>query len=510
MSVGSNPIERLDLRFRTVPTKSHGFRLPGGTWLWFSLGLIAGTVGWAYGHRRIAEQLSQSLGPDSTTAEALLALEALNVLDPWEESQLARGLAHPDSRVARSAMDKINGRIQGWQQLDSTLHFAAMQALADQLDKLPKDLPEENRTLICGLAARLYSSCIAINDPQLQPVSNTCLRLLSVAGAATSSDESRSEVTLVRAIPPEPLPRLRDMTENHSTLVGRIPNNSSGDSQSPASPGVVPLLIETRSVRNSSDGAGNPARLPATSNPVNSSAHLPSAVSEAGRSDAREGISDSSGDSLDDRGFSFPSESPRSDPSHATSEQTKMGPFVIGNSTTVAEPSTGQSHGDPPVRSPGSQVMVATPASIVSHPVVRMKVVSDQPNFEGIQNAEIAELVRLLSNNQADVAKAAALALRHKGFSDTEIELASELAVGSALRRIELIQKIARSSDITPQPWLVWMAEDGQPEVRRMAISMLSSMLTEEVQRSLRMLMFRESEPEIKDLIRKVLLSSSR
>ena len=128
-----------------------------------------------------------------------------------------------------------------------------------------------------------------------------------------------------------------------------------------------------------------------------------------------------------------------------------------------------------------------------------------------IEKAETAELVRLLGNEQADVAKAAALALRYKGFSDKEIELASELAMASAARRIELMQQISASSDnFAPQPWLVWMAEDGQPEVRRMAISLLSSMLSDEVQRSLRMLMFREEDQDIKDLIRKVLLNASR
>ena len=122
----------------------------------------------------------------------------------------------------------------------------------------------------------------------------------------------------------------------------------------------------------------------------------------------------------------------------------------------------------------------------------------------------MAELVRLLASDQAEVTKAASLALRHHGLSDYKIELASELAVGSAARRLELIQHIASSSEIDPRPWLTWMAEDGQPEVRRMAISLLSSMLDEQVQRSLRILMAREPDSQIKDLLRKVLLTTSR
>lgn len=169
---------------------------------------------------------------------------------------------------------------------------------------------------------------------------------------------------------------------------------------------------------------------------------------------------------------------------------------------------------EPPIEmslndSPPSElpVMVQTPASIASQPIARMKLVSNQPNLHGIEKAEIAELVRLLSNANPDIAKAATIALKHKGFSDFEVELASELAVGSVSRRLELVQQVATSNQVVPQPWLVWMAEDGQPEVRRMAISLLSSMLDRDVDRSLRLLMDQESDPEIKDQIRKVLLS---
>jgi hypothetical protein len=115
-----------------------------------------------------------------------------------------------------------------------------------------------------------------------------------------------------------------------------------------------------------------------------------------------------------------------------------------------------------------------------------------------------------LASDNPDITKAATLALRNHGLSDCRIELASELATGSAVRRMELIQQLAVSPDLDPRPWLVWMAEDGQPEVRRLAVSLLSSMLDPEIERSMRMLLFREQDEPTRDQIRKVLLSASK
>jgi HEAT repeat protein len=142
--------------------------------------------------------------------------------------------------------------------------------------------------------------------------------------------------------------------------------------------------------------------------------------------------------------------------------------------------------------------------------VASLKTVTDQPNLAGIEKLEIAELIRLLGHDNADVAKAAALGLRYKGLSDSKIQLASELATGSANQRLELIQQLATSGEMDPRPWLVWMGEDGQPEVRKMAIALLIHMADENVYRSLRNLAARESDSHIKEMITRALLSASR
>lgn len=154
----------------------------------------------------------------------------------------------------------------------------------------------------------------------------------------------------------------------------------------------------------------------------------------------------------------------------------------------------------------GLPVLIRTPASISSTPVAQMKVATNSPDMAGIEKLEIAEIVRLLGHNDANVAKAAAIALRHKGLDDHKIQIASELAVGSAQARLRLIERIA-SSEMDPRPWLLWMAEDGEPEVRRMSISLLTPMADESVYRSLRNLQARESSSELRDMISRALLT---
>jgi hypothetical protein len=166
--------------------------------------------------------------------------------------------------------------------------------------------------------------------------------------------------------------------------------------------------------------------------------------------------------------------------------------------------------GNSVARKPELPVVVATPASISNHPVAKLRVVSSQPDLNGIEKLQIAELIRLLAHDNSDVAKAAALGLRNQGMSDAKIQLASELAMGSASRRLELIQQLATSGDMDPRPWLVWMGEDGEPEVRRMAISLLIPMADENVYRSLRNLAARENDSQIRDLITRALISASR
>jgi hypothetical protein len=128
--------------------------------------------------------------------------------------------------------------------------------------------------------------------------------------------------------------------------------------------------------------------------------------------------------------------------------------------------------------------------------------------MQGFDQLNIDQLVRLLASVQPQVAQQAALALRAQGFPDERLALASELATALPEQQIDLLQQIALRSDLDPRPWLLWMAEDGQPEVRRQAIGLLSSMAHDlQLQRDLRRLLAQERDERVAHSIRQVLLA---
>jgi hypothetical protein len=465
MSESATNFETLDLRFRVVPQKASGAWLPGGVWLWFLIGASIGVGGWVYGRNELKARLSKQISSASKASTSLFALEALESLQPESLDHLVTGLHHTDPRVARSAYQKINLHIDQWASADTSLQFAAMKSLATQLQRVPERLPEANLMLVRSVAARLYSSSVSIDDPQVKPVTEICQRLLAIAGPPPQ-------------IPPSPLPPIDEPPA--------LPADVSSDSTTQTS-----SIAEPQSIHRSSSNPVASLRLvasptrPRASESTASEANNQPSVASGGRRNSQFRLSDNNNEA-----------------SGQLSDNTATASLADNSQVEDAVNSVAQK--------PELPLVVATPALIASYPVASLKTVTNQPNLAGIEKLEIAELIRLLAHENADVAKAAALGLRYKGLSDSKIQLASELATGSANRRLELIQQIATSGDMDPRPWLVWMGEDGQPEVRKMAIALLIPMADESVYRSLRNLSARESDSHIKEMITRALLSASK
>lgn len=418
-------VERIDLRFRAPQTQSASW-LPGGTWLWFAIGLAVGAGGWLYTKRHLQASLAQQVEPNAAAKESLHALEALGILGSDTDALLVRGLEHTDTRVARTAWQKLGIRIDQWSTLPLLQQQAQVEHLVKQLSQLPSTLPDPNQLLVRSLAAKLYALCVAINDPKLQATMSRCQLMLSPDNLADTRsiavDNSSQTIRPTEVLaPPEPLP---------NSLATRLQS--------------APVL---------------PLDLPQTDSPTTNH------------------------------------------PLHDTTlELTNTEPTNTNDESQATASSS----------KPELPALVKTPASVASYALPRIQQDSDVYDLGKITKIEIAELVRLLASDNPNITKAATLALRNHGLNDYRIELATELATGSAVRRIELIQQLAISQDLDPRPWLVWMAEDGQPEVRRTAVSLLSSMMDPEIERSMRMLLFREQDEPTRDQIRKVLLSSAR
>jgi hypothetical protein len=148
------------------------------------------------------------------------------------------------------------------------------------------------------------------------------------------------------------------------------------------------------------------------------------------------------------------------------------------------------------------------PANVEEQPLSSMLRLKVDADLASIEHLEPDQLVRLLASVQPRVAQAAALALRAKGFSDERLAMASELATALPADQIALLQAIAHRPDLDPRPWLLWMAEDGSPEVRQHSVALLSSMVSDLViQRDLRRLLAQESDERVAHTLRQVLMS---
>ncbi|MEZ6135805.1 MAG: hypothetical protein R3C53_12940 [Pirellulaceae bacterium] len=394
-------------------------------------------------------------------AEAMLVVEGLLRLDTNVSSEIVHGLSHPNPQVARTSYRTLDAQITRWQELDPTVSNAHLRSLAEQLNKLPASTPANSFILASSLASRIYTTCLQQEDPQLAPTIAACEAILQRAGHAAigSADtslvalnelSSRVDASMVPTSPPPPLPIEPAAVQATGTASMR--------------------LIPSRTRLRASEVA---ARLPSSESATLRISDEPATATETSFS-----LNDNTSHSLSD-----------------ADEASQAPQLPIASAATSMSPE------------PELPVFVNRPASLSNTPLVSMRVVSDKPNMDGIQDLSIEELVRLLGSVQPNVVKGAALALRSKGFDDTQLALASELSTGSAARRLELVQTIARESD-DPRPWLLWMAEDGEPEVRKLSTSLLSSMVDPFVERSLRILLSRETDPEVERALRQALLAA--
>jgi hypothetical protein len=99
----------------------------------------------------------------------------------------------------------------------------------------------------------------------------------------------------------------------------------------------------------------------------------------------------------------------------------------------------------------------------------------------------------------------ARLELISRGFDDTQLHIATQIASGDVQSRIALIDSIARSDSIDPRPWLLMMLSDKSRDVKLRVISVLATMKDPDVSSQLRMHLVDERDPTVAFRIRRVL-----
>ncbi|MCA9159974.1 MAG: hypothetical protein KDA72_16690, partial [Planctomycetales bacterium] len=142
--------------------------------MWCLVGLTAGYGVWWGSRYYLARRLSDQLATAQSPSDAFLALEGLLMLDSAATLEIARGLQHPNTQIARTAYRTLDAQITGWSQLEGSIAAARMRTLAQRLCDLPESTPPDNLVLASSLASRIFSLCLELDDPQLAPVMTAC------------------------------------------------------------------------------------------------------------------------------------------------------------------------------------------------------------------------------------------------------------------------------------------------------------------------------------------------
>ncbi len=453
----NHKVEHLNLTFKVQNPQTARSVLPGGWWLWCLLGIGVGLGGWLLSREYLAKRLGQQLSEAKSRPEAMLALEGLLLLDSTASHAIVAGLQNEDFKVARTAFRAIESQIERWQKFTPSEAKSRMESLALSLQQLPDTTPSENLILASSLASRMFTVCLEKDDPDLKSTMQACELVIARVGKGRIDTGPEERVAIMPAA-------------NYS------PSESSSESDSRTeAAGYEPAGQYTL-------GLPDPLSMPPPPldiNPQSPDSQLPDAQSP----DRVPVLLDSSDNA------SLP----------LNSSEVLSSTGARASLRLIAAPLRSPQPNDPPV-------YVDQTTSVDSVPLQT----SDEPSartLAGVEHLPIQELVRLLASVQPKLAQAAALALRRHGMSDSKLALAMELATGSESRRLEIIAQFPERTDIDPRVWLLWMAQDGQTEVRGRAIAQLSSMLDQDVMRELRLLLNRERDPENAQLIRRILVS---
>lgn len=512
-----------------VPTARAGSSLPGGWWLWCLAGLGLGLSVWIGGRIYLKQQLTARLAETETVIEARQIIRSLLKLDGDAAGDIAAALGHREYLVADSAYRALDEQIDAWAELSVEERVRRMKLLANQLDNIPTDLSPNHKMLVHNLAGRLYADAMSCNAEGSADVLDICKRIVSRALLNPATDSGSGIGSTAFAGKPNnsavtaALNTLSDLNSGEGSVASEL-------SGSPVPPPLPPLdasqFTDASSVsqplaivgltkisdQENTDQEGTVQQNSEDLPPVESADTDTSPV-VVNNLRKRSAMGIGGGRATVHLTASTPAAMAASPSDEAT---TTMTPIVLSDDEqpTIVPPSTireprfhSLSDNDP---STAAGVTGATSSRTLSDSPERPLSVADAQTIAGIDQLPIDRLVRLLASVQPRVAQAAALALRAKGLPEDKLELAMQFANGDEADRLARLEETAVRTDLDPRPWLVWMAEAGETSVRRKAVSLLSTMVDEDVRRGLRMQLNRERDEEIAQMIRRVLVDPAR
>lgn len=156
----------------------------------------------------------------------------------------------------------------------------------------------------------------------------------------------------------------------------------------------------------------------------------------------------------------------------------------------------GEASINPPDRLPG--ILADSPAA--PRPIQDVPRV-ESPHLPPLENAPLFDLVWKLRDRRAEVAQAAEVELRRRGFTDAHLELALKITQPDAIARTAVVRRIPTIPGIQTTAWLYLMTKDPDETVRYLATAILMTSRDPRLQKQIRADLAIDPSPRVRELI---------
>ncbi len=140
------------------------------------------------------------------------------------------------------------------------------------------------------------------------------------------------------------------------------------------------------------------------------------------------------------------------------------------------------------------------PVTAVRFPVVVDELTTSETFADSLRSSDVMELMRQLRSEDGGKRTVSRTELRRRGYSEVDLELARQLYSPDAETRKQLARTVPRLESVDASRWLMWLALDPEPEVRRAAITTLATTGDPGLLERVEAMVAKDTDPQIQAL----------